>query len=123
MVSDIFCSWLRNINEKFKKESRKIILLLDNCGSHFNLSLSNVKLIFIPPTTSSPIQPLDAGIIKNFKDNYRRILMNQFLVTDKISLNEVFKNISMRDVIFWSKIAWNNVKIETIKNVLKIHLI
>jgi hypothetical protein len=57
MVSDIFCSWLRNINEKFKKESRKIILLLDNCSSHFNLSLSNVKLIFIPPNTSSLIQP------------------------------------------------------------------
>ncbi|XP_008181899.1 tigger transposable element-derived protein 6-like [Acyrthosiphon pisum] len=51
----------------------KIILFLDNASSHTDtLILKNIKLIFLPPNTTSICQPLDHGIIKNFKVHYRQ---------------------------------------------------
>ncbi len=34
--------------------------------------LQNVDVHFLPPNTTSKIQPMDAGIIMTFKKNYRR---------------------------------------------------
>jgi len=36
-----------------------------------NLTLSNVQVLFLPPNTTSRIQPMDAGIIAAFKKRYR----------------------------------------------------
>ncbi|CAB0031069.1 unnamed protein product [Trichogramma brassicae] len=48
---------------------RKVILFMDNAGPHpDNMQLTNVKIIFLPPNTTSVSQPLDQGIIKNFKN-------------------------------------------------------
>ena len=52
---------------------RRVILVIDNARSHIceNLQLSNVKVISLPPNTTSKLQPLDAGIITAFKMHYR----------------------------------------------------
>jgi hypothetical protein len=71
MNRELFEEWGKEINEKFKKEKRKVVLLLDNCSAHKILELSNISFEFLPANTTSIIQPLDLGIIKNFKDNYR----------------------------------------------------
>lgn len=114
MTSDIFCEWLREINESFKQQKRNVLLLLDNCSSHFNIPLSNIRLLFIPPNTSSIIQPLDAGIIKTFKDNYRNKLLMMMLGDLNGGFSEKYKKINIKDAIFWSKVAWNEIKISTI---------
>ena len=71
MTSKIFKEWLIKINNKFKFENRKVAMILDNCPSHIDNNMSNVKLFFLPAMTTSLIQPLDCGIIKIFKDFYR----------------------------------------------------
>ena len=38
-----------------------------------NISLSGTKLVYLPPNTTSHTQPLDAGIIANFKFHYRHL--------------------------------------------------
>ncbi|KAF9751285.1 Tigger transposable element-derived protein 4 [Nosema granulosis] len=45
---------------------------LNNAPVHTkNLLLTNVELSFFPANTTTKIQPLDQGIIKSFKDEYR----------------------------------------------------
>ena len=47
-----------------KKIPFKILLLLDNCTAHPDLSHidPNVKVMFLPPNTTSLIQPMDQGL-------------------------------------------------------------
>jgi hypothetical protein len=64
--------------------ARKVLLILDNAGCHNlnGIELKNVKLKFLPPNTTSKLQPLDAGVIACFKRKYRqhfiRFLLNEY---------------------------------------------
>ena len=78
--NDIFKLILQNLNRKMKIEKRKVILFLDNCSSHYiDMELSNIKLEYFPSNTTSQLQPLDLGIIKNFKSHYRKFLVSQLI--------------------------------------------
>ena len=58
-----------------KKIEFKILLISDNCSSHPDLSHvnKNVKFLFLPPNTTSLIQPMDQGVIATLKALYRKI--------------------------------------------------
>ena len=43
--------------------------------------MSNTNIVLIPPNTTSHIQPLDAGIIENFKVNFKYIQM-QWIIAE-----------------------------------------
>ncbi len=60
------------INNQMKRQNRDILLFIDNCATHPDVTLSNVKLRFLPPNTTSCLQPLEAGIIKATKSVYRK---------------------------------------------------
>lgn len=46
------------------------------CPTHpHHVKLTNVKLEFFPPNTTSKLQPMDQSVIKNLKANY----LNQIL--------------------------------------------
>ncbi|GET51663.1 tigger transposable element-derived protein 6-like [Rhizophagus irregularis DAOM 181602=DAOM 197198] len=58
-------------------ELKKDLSLFDNarCHESENInSLSNVKVHFLPPNTTSFLQPLDQGIIYSLKAQYRKLL-------------------------------------------------
>ena len=70
MQRSIFKHYLERVNSIMREKGRQIILLLDNASSHNsdNISnLSNVKVHFFPPNTTSVLQPLDQGIIYSLK--------------------------------------------------------
>jgi len=62
---------LKQPKANLQKEGRHILLLIDNAPGHVvdeeERALSNVKVEFLPPNTTSKIQPMDAGIIAAFK--------------------------------------------------------
>ena len=60
---------------KQKKIDFKILLIVDNCTAHPDLSHvdPNVKMEFLPPNTTSLIQPMDQGAIATVKALYRKI--------------------------------------------------
>lgn len=117
MTKEIFAKWLTKLNQKFVEDNRSIILMLDNCTSHINLSnLSNIKLIFLPSNTTSLIQPLDAGIIKNFKDFYKNLLVEKIMFSDDCDVLKILKSTTILDAIMWSKLALDQIKVSTIVN-------
>ncbi|XP_028658970.1 tigger transposable element-derived protein 1-like [Erpetoichthys calabaricus] len=51
----------------------KVLLIMDNAGGHAtDLSYSGVQIEFLPPNTTSLIQPMDQGVIRAFKTLYTR---------------------------------------------------
>ncbi|GFX44751.1 tigger transposable element-derived protein 6 [Trichonephila clavipes] len=80
MTTELFNEWLVSLNSDMKREKRHILLFLDNCTVHNNApTLSNVKLQFFPPNSTSKLQPLDSGIIDYFKIFYRREVVKSVL--------------------------------------------
>jgi hypothetical protein len=66
------------------------------------MELSNVKLVFLPPNTTAGTQPLDSGIIRNFKVKYRKMLLEFFLShEDMIALVDVIKKVNVGDAVDW----------------------
>ena len=78
MNSDIMETFLYRLDRRVNFENCKVILLLDDATCHserLQNGLTNIKLVFLPKNTTSPIQPLNAGIIRNFKLEYRELLL------------------------------------------------
>ncbi|GET00208.1 tigger transposable element-derived protein 6-like [Rhizophagus clarus] len=118
MRNDIFGEWLEYMNNKFRAQNRKILLLIDNASSHFNpdehnnqvtehtndsLNLSHVRVHFLSPNTTAHLQPMDAGIIKSFKaiykQHYIRHIIHQFeanvdLKSNKINVKEAMEYVA-----------------------------
>ena len=59
MTSEIFVSWVKEIDKKMKK-NRKIVLVVNNCSAQPQIpGLQSVELVFLPPNTTSKTQSMD----------------------------------------------------------------
>jgi hypothetical protein len=76
MITSLFQEWIREFDRQvgLKYQGQRVLLLLDNCSSHklVGLTLQYTDVHFLPPNTTSKIQPMDSGIIMTFKRHYRR---------------------------------------------------
>lgn len=119
MTREIMTEWLLQLDRKMGIQKRKIILFLDNAGSHpRELKLKNVKVIFLPPNTTSVCQPLDQGIIHNFKFHYRDQILKHILsnMEGAKSASELSKSIDVLEALYFIKASWKKVTPTTIKN-------
>ena len=60
------------------------------------------KVVFLPINTTSKLQPLDVGIIKNFKCHYRKLLLNHVLSQidgSSLSASEIVKSVNVLTAI------------------------
>ena len=113
MTKQLFEPWLRKLNAKMLGQKRKIALILDNFSGHPQVGLSNVKVFFLPPNTTSIVQPMDASIIKNLKFHYRRLLMKKRLLCYEM---ETPFAINVLHALEWLKIARELVDAQVIRN-------
>ncbi|UYV75425.1 hypothetical protein LAZ67_13000218 [Cordylochernes scorpioides] len=117
MTSYLFEKWLLNLDKKFTKEKRKVILFIDNYTAHNSIPpMENVEVIFFPANMTSVIQPMDKGVIKNLKHFYRRFLVENILTGDSEALKIKL------DVLQASRLckkALDQVMSETIKHGFK----
>jgi hypothetical protein len=80
MNSKIFNEYLSLLNKQFVRGKRKVILSLDNFSGHPITNVySNIKIEFFPANCTSVLQPLDQGIIQNFKVYYRQQIVNKIV--------------------------------------------
>ena len=69
MNTEVMSDILTTLNKQLVKQGRNKLLFVDNVSSHdpaLKDRFSSIKIIFLPKNTTSRLQPLDAGIIKNF---------------------------------------------------------
>ena len=72
--------WMTDLNKTFESEKRKVALIIDNCPVHPIIdNLSHIKLVFLPPNSTSVSQPMDQGIIRCLKAHYRKRLVKLLL--------------------------------------------
>ncbi len=109
---------LSNWDSELRKENRKIPLLVDNCTSHPNINelLTNIKLVFLPPNTTAKIQPMDAGVIKNFKYFYKKKLLTNIIKHLEDDCNVTIPKITIFDALELVENAWECVTETTIRN-------
>ncbi len=117
MTQLVFHDWLRKFNHRMFLENRTVLLLIDNAAGHGSIDTSkypNIEIEFLPANTTSHLQPMDAGIIRNFKLYYKK-----FLIRDLIQKLENKKELEMPTVyeaIKFIKSAWDSVSTTTIQN-------
>ena len=78
MNTDIMKDILFKLNRRLSRKNRRILLFMDNALCHpesLKDSFSNIKIVFLPKNTASKTQPLDAGIIANWKVKYKKRLL------------------------------------------------
>ena len=117
MTTAIFVTWLRKLNYQMKQQRRRILLLLNNSGSHPYLHLSNVKLVFLPPYTTSRLQPVDAGIIQAVKMRCRKMLLRHILhyEDEASSASDVAEQVTVLEAVLWMRSSWDAISEETMR--------
>lgn len=78
MNSKIFESIMKKFDDSLEESS---IVLIDNFRGHYINPppvFKNIRIIFLPPNSTSVTQPLDHGIIALFKINFRSALLEKF---------------------------------------------
>ena len=115
MTGEIFNEWLQKIDNQFRSQNRNILLLADNFSGHkVTTKLTNVNVQFYPPNCTAKIQPMDQGVIANFKHFYRSGVIKSLVEVLDNNLEPLL--IDMRGAIERSVTAWNKVKPSSITN-------
>uniref|UniRef100_H2ZY46 HTH CENPB-type domain-containing protein n=1 Tax=Latimeria chalumnae TaxID=7897 RepID=H2ZY46_LATCH len=102
MVSTIFEEYIR-----FGLQKRKVVLIVDNCPAHPCITIC---LQFLPLNTTAHTQPLDSGVIRNFKLRYRHDLAMHTLIA--ADTGNIFKLDVLMSITIMKKV-WDLVEKET----------
>uniref|UniRef100_U9UNG0 DDE-1 domain-containing protein n=1 Tax=Rhizophagus irregularis (strain DAOM 181602 / DAOM 197198 / MUCL 43194) TaxID=747089 RepID=U9UNG0_RHIID len=121
MQVSIWNNYLKKLDMQIQLQNRNILLLVDNASIHIineEINLTNVVVHFLPPNTTSYLQPYDAGIINSFKAQYQKLLVRNKIEVYEISqeFNKEPIPINIYDSINFSINAWNSVSQQTIVN-------
>lgn len=113
MTSHIFaneiCKW------DVKLRNRKILLVIDNCAAHPTINnLGNIKIVFLPSNITAVLQPMNQGIIKCLKQNFRKMLVLQLI--DNVKKGKKKFNTNFLEAIRLINRSWNIVSQTTTKN-------
>lgn len=128
MTRDLFEEWLLELDGIIESQGRKVVLLLDNCSAHsVSPKLTSIELMFLPPNTTAGLQPLDAGVIANFKVLYRRRMLEWLVLAIDRSAPGTSGNadgppdlkISLLKAVRFVYGAWYEVRQSTIQNCYK----
>ncbi|XP_064410192.1 tigger transposable element-derived protein 6-like [Latimeria chalumnae] len=113
MTLVIFQEIIRTFDRDLCFQGRQCILLLDIASSYTvtGMQLTNLKLHFLPPCTTSSIQPLDTGIIRAFKAHYRHQLVQLYV---NCAEEGRIQTVDLCQALKMIRLAWRNVTASTV---------
>lgn len=100
---------LSKLNRQLKRNDRPILLFMDNAPMSGEFSTMTVQ--FLPKTTTSKSQTLDASIIANWKVLSRKRML-QLMV--RKTCPKLSNPINVLTAIEWGRQSWNDVRQSTI---------
>ena len=123
-TSALFQEWVTAWDAALAIDRRKILLLVDNCTAHPHIdTLKNIRLEFLPANTTSLIQPMGQGVIKNLKTFYRKELVQMTvaaiednLASSSSTATDSSSKFTLLDPIRFVAKSWQQVKGDTIAN-------
>ncbi|KAK1116420.1 hypothetical protein K0M31_020521 [Melipona bicolor] len=119
MNTEIFRFWYHSTfkpcvrrQQLSENNNGKILLIVDNFRAH-NLSEEEMddghfKIMFLPPNTSSLIQPMDRGVITKFKRRFRHRLLQCFFQHEN-GPSEFYADYDIKNCIALINEAWNSI--------------
>lgn len=124
MTASLFQNWVSTcaipeIKAYCHKENLdfKALVLIDNAPSHpvyLDELSENVKFVFLPANTTPIIQPMDQGVISNFKSYYLRrtfkLLLSETDGQDQLTILEFWKKFNIMKAIEIISDSWKEVK-------------
>ena len=132
MNTSIFDNWFNSefvplVREYLRSIGReeKAVVVLDNAPAHMKFQKEGsvhvgpdykIWCVFLPPNTTSIIQPMDQAVLDTLKRYYRKKLMRTALneLNEKRSMIEVKKSITIGDAIHWAAEAWSDISSYTL---------
>ena len=106
----------------FTKERQKSLLAVRQlfCAQNRRQCFEMYWTCVLATNTTSSLQPLDQGIIKSFKHHYRRLMLQNIVLTidwnEDITAMEVSRSLSVLSAINFMSASWTAVSKETIEN-------
>lgn len=124
VTSALFQDWFQScfINEvktylASQNLAFKVLLLIDNAPGHPSSLIGispNVEVVFLPPNTTSLIQPLDQGVIAAFKAYYTRHsfkrILNSIECNSEETITSSWKKFTIADCIADIDASWQEMK-------------
>jgi hypothetical protein len=102
--------FIPEVNKYLEQEglSFKVLLIIDNAPSHpTSIAIENEYVVFLPPNTTSLLQPLDQGIIRCVKAKYTRLVFEQIRAAidaePNLEIMECWKSFTIADAITFIK--------------------
>ncbi|KAM3911403.1 tigger transposable element-derived protein 4-like isoform 1-T2 [Leptodactylus fuscus] len=116
MTRQIYRSWIENLNDRMRLQERRILLFAGIVPCHSTEKLSHVEVKLLPADGTSWGPPMHQGVIRAFKIHYRKKLLCSLLARteDGQSVQALAEDITVADALSWVKMAWDNVRPETI---------
>lgn len=139
MNSDIFAEWIKKDSVQAVKRhqrvqnirSPKALLLMDNSSAHpeeLKTRDGSVTCMFLPPNTTSLIQPMDQGVLQAMKNRYKRKLLQKVICGQDLdptqNIKELVKQHTVKDALYMLADAWEEGSTDSIfkaYNKLQIH--
>ena len=113
MNGTIMQEYLLWFDQEMRKQGKHALLLMDNFPAHeagleqLRDSLQNTKVMWLPPNATSIHQPLDQGIIQNWKTHIQYQFV-MFMAQTFDSGKDLSREIPVLRAIRWGVLAWDN---------------
>ena len=100
----------------------KILMVLDNAPidpPHLADLCPNIKVVFLPPNTTSLLQPLDQHVIKSFKAKYLKKSFNDLhrkTEESDMEVRDYWRAFNIKDALGFIREAWSEVTVNCVQS-------